>query len=109
MRLTTLLLLVACSGDDADDIAFCDDAPVVTYANFGDGFMTENCQTCHASETPDRNGAPESVIFDTLDDILDQSDRILDRAAAEEATMPPAGGVSEDDRYLLDVWLTCWE
>ena len=40
----------------ADDSAaidpFCVDQPVVTWANFGAGFVLEACQGCHASTTP---------------------------------------------------------
>ena len=114
MRRLILLsaLLVACSDGDPKETAdtgLCADAPVVTYANFGEGFMTENCQPCHASTTLDRNGAPEDVSFDTLDDVLGHADRILARSAGDDAQMPPSGGVSADDRYLLSLWLTCWE
>lgn len=111
IRLAPLALLLAACGKDGagDDTGFCGTAPVVTYANFGEGFMTQNCQSCHASTASNRNGAPDQVVFDTLDDVLGQADRILARSVGDDATMPPSGGVSEDDRYLLEVWLTCWE
>jgi hypothetical protein len=35
------------------------------------------------------------------------SDLILGVAVGQEPTMPPRGGVDEEDRYLLEVWLTC--
>jgi cytochrome c5 len=85
----------------------CVDAPVVTYANFGRGFMTQHCQSCHASTTPDRHDAPEAVTFDDEEQVWAQVDRILARATGPEPTMPPQGGVSDDDRYLLEVWLSC--
>lgn len=86
----------------------CDEAPVVTWDNFGRGFLVENCQACHASTAPDRHGAPIEVVFDTEGDARAWKDRILARAAGEAPTMPPMGGTSADDRYLLGVWLTCW-
>lgn len=86
----------------------CVDAPVVTWNNFGEGFLIENCQACHASTAPNRHGAPENVTFDTEDDVRTWKDRILARAAGDAPTMPPMGGTSADDRYLLEVWLTCW-
>lgn len=105
-----LLLAAACDKDGgAADTGLCEAAPVVTYANFGEGFMTQSCQPCHASTSANRYGAPESVVFDTHEDILDQADRILARSVGDDPQMPPSGGVSEDDRYLLEVWLTCWE
>jgi len=117
-------LLLGCSGEkddattvdsgppvvtDTGGLALCVDAPVVTWSSFGDGFMTQNCQSCHRSTSTDRRGAPDDIIFDTHEDVLDQTDRILARAAGTEPSMPPSGGVHEDDRYLLEVWLTCWE
>ena len=90
-------------------IPLCVDAPVLTWNNFGQGFLIENCQTCHASTSPNRYGAPAGVTFDTRDQALQWEDRILARATGEAPSMPPGGGVSEDDRYRLEVWLTCWE
>lgn len=94
------------TGEPVDPI--CVDAPVVTWNNFGEGFLVENCQACHASTAPNRHDAPESVTFDTEEDVRTWKDRILARAAGDAPTMPPMGGTSPDDRYLLEVWLTCW-
>jgi hypothetical protein len=90
-------------------VPFCGDAPVINYVNFGEGFMLEACQGCHATDTPDRYGAPESVNFDTAPQIWAQVDRILVRAVGEYATMPPLGGVVEQDRLKLQYWLECGE
>ena len=95
----------------ADDSAaidpFCVDQPVVTWANFGAGFLLEACQGCHASATPDRHGAPEGVSFDTVDEAWAWQARILARAAGDAPTMPPLGGVTDSDRLLLEIWLRC--
>ena len=80
---------------------------MVTYANFGRSFMTENCQGCHASTTADRYDAPETVIFDTVEDCWGFKERILARSTGDAPSMPPSGGVFEDDRTLLEVWLRC--
>ena len=85
----------------------CLDAPVTTWDNFGAGFVTQHCSACHASTTPDRHDAPADVTFDTEEQAWQWAERILARAASETPTMPPQGGVSEDDRYLLEVWLNC--
>lgn len=108
------LVVCACDGGGdsqpaTGDSGFCAAAPVVTYETFGSGFMTQNCQTCHASTSPDRNDAPEEVTFDTVEDCWTWSERILARAAGEAPTMPPMGGTTADDRYKLEVWLTCAE
>ena len=89
------------------DTGPCADVPLLTYANFGRGFLTEYCQGCHASTTLDRHGAPESVTFDNLGLAWEKADRILERSLG--GTMPPSGGTSEDDLTQLEWWLTCGE
>lgn len=102
-------LLLACSEvevDSGQDTGFCTDAPVTTWDNFGAGFVTQNCQSCHASTADNREGAPEDVFFDSSDDVAAHADRMLVRVV-DEPTMPPQGGVSDDDRYRFEVWLRC--
>jgi uncharacterized membrane protein len=121
------LLGVACQGDEdpappdgpADDTSaasdtgtsdtgadLCANAPVVTWENFGAGFVTQNCQACHAASAPERQGAPSDVVFDTEDDVLERSAGVLGRVV-DRGDMPPQGGLTDDDRYLTEVWLTC--
>jgi len=85
----------------------CNGAPATTWDNFGAGFLTENCQPCHASTSPDRQGAPEDVVFDTEEDVWSVAPVILEIATGEDSLMPPRGGVTDEDRYRLEVWLTC--
>ncbi|MCP4917707.1 MAG: hypothetical protein GY913_12350 [Proteobacteria bacterium] len=103
-------LLLACAGDVADsglvEDPICAEAPVTTWDNFGSGFVVQNCQTCHASTSDNRLGAPEEVVFDTKEDVWEHADRVLARSVVE-ADMPPQGGVTEEDRERLDIWLTC--
>lgn len=108
------LLLLACSGSSLDSGETslggdCAEVPVVTYANFGEGFILHHCQGCHASTTQDRYGAPETVTFDTVEQVWQARDRILDRAASEPPTMPPAASTTKDDRTRLRWWLLCAE
>ncbi len=98
------------SGVQADSSEpFCADAAVLTWENFGEGFTRESCQPCHASTSPDRRGAPESVVFDDKAQALALSERILARVTGDSPTMPPSGGVSTDDRLRVEIWLRCWE
>ena len=118
MRSMWAVLLVACGGasdpipeepDVVDTGDFCEGVPTVSYNDFGDGFLTEFCQGCHASTAENRYGAPENVTFDTVEQAWAFSERILARAAGDDATMPPAGGVDSDDRTRLVWWLQCAE
>ena len=112
MRLVFLSLLLGCSDKGGEsggaETGLCADAPVLMYANFGEGFLIENCQSCHASTSTDRNGAPEGIVFDSLSDVVSQSSLILGVATGDDPSMPPQGGVDEEDREKLEIWLTCW-
>ncbi len=91
-------------------VDFCEDAPEVTYESFGRGFLTGNCQGCHASTAAERYGAPEEVTFDTVEEVWAQVDSVLSAATTydgDEPDMPPQGGVSEDDQTRLQWWLRC--
>ena len=110
LLLATSTWAAGCPGSDADtDVdPICEDAPVTTWANFGEGFLLQACQPCHASSTAERNGAPETVVFDTEADAALFAGSILAAATGEDPSMPPEGGVSDDNRYFLEAWLTCW-
>ncbi len=101
------LALWACTGaeDTAQDP--CGDAPVVTYETFGAGFLTENCNACHAVTSANRNGAPDDVHFDTVEEAWSFAPRILARSLSDPPGMPPEGGTTADDLMLLEIWLTC--
>ncbi len=101
------IVLSSCAGGANDSADSCANAPISTWETFGSAFMTENCQTCHASTQTDREGAPIETHFDTAADVWAYKDLVLARAAADVPDMPPLGGTTDDDRYLLTVWLTC--
>lgn len=110
------LTLLACTGiatvgegDDSAVVAteFCADAPTLTWDTFGQGFLISQCDGCHASTSPDRHDAPSDVVFDTPTQAWALAERILAVATGAEPTMPPNGGVPEDDRTRLEWWLRC--
>lgn len=114
--LRVVAVALACAGvaacqdpqtEDADTDGMVEDAPLVTYANFGDAFLRNWCRGCHASTLSGdaRSGAPEGIDFETLDDARMWADRIEARALGEQASMPPAGGPSLDELELLRAWL----
>ena len=108
-----VLAVLACaapteSGGTASDSAqLCDDAPYADWNSFGQGFVIENCQACHAAEGDRRQGAPEDVRFDTADDVWNRAEQVLWLAAVDPPSMPPMGGTTESDRVLLRAWLEC--
>lgn len=98
------------NGNNNDD---CASAPVTTYANFGRAFLTSSCQSCHASNAPERFGAPVGVVFDTEQDAILQKEAILSTVFALEqnnnaSVMPPGGGIRDEDKTRLQIWLRCF-
>lgn len=107
--MSVLLFLLACSdGEDtgASEVD-CATAPEVDWGGFAHGFVTTYCVSCHSENNTDqRYGAPEGLDFDTEAEVYASGGRVRVRTL-EEQTMPPGGGVFEDDLQLLDVYLTC--
>ncbi len=104
--------LVAC-GSDADpsgpvDADCGDQVPLVSWETFGEGFLSTYCQGCHAQASVNRQGAPQSIIFDTEQDALENKAGILAAATSDPSTMPPNGGPTDGDREKLGIWLTCF-
>ena len=78
-------------GDEID----CEAQPVITYDTFGRGFLATYCNGCHGAEVEDRQGAPETVIFDAPEQVDMFVARILARTVPADGVgpMPPAGGI----------------
>ena len=97
-----LVLLAGCagSGDDSTGVG-C--ARALTWQNFAAGFFASYCTSCHSINAADRHGATVGVDFDTEADIdASAVQRVLDAG-----TMPPGGGLTDDDRTLITEWLSC--
>ena len=77
------------------------------YENFGAGFLTEHCQGCHGRETSEREGAPANIVFDQKEDVLEHL--ALIQKEMEEDTMPPAGGLTDQEYEAFIEWLGCVE
>lgn len=110
-----LLLLTACGDKNTDSGViessveppqWCADEVEVTYENFGEGFLLTHCQGCHAADAPNRFGAPDAVTFDTEADV-DQWRSSLIATILSDQSMPPAGGITEDEFTLVEIWLEC--
>ncbi len=102
-----LLCLLGC--ESPWDSATCaDEGTDLTYESFGRGFIGAYCQSCHASNAGDRRGAPTGISFDTHEDVVEWMDRIYDRSAGENVSMPPGpDDPPEAERQKLAEWLAC--
>jgi uncharacterized membrane protein len=116
MRAGRLLALVVaaiaagCASETTDELEDepCPEDSELTYDNFGSAFLATNCQRCHASDAEDRNGAPTSFTFDTVEEVRDNSERIFARAAGDNKSMPPGpDDPSDAERAMLAEWLAC--
>ena len=107
----TFLLVGALGGCDgpADDTSavetpYVEGQPPPTWTNFAGAFFVTRCGACHAANAPDRFGAPEAMVFDTLEQVRALESAV--RASTLEArTMPLGGGVPEEDLERLQAWL----
>jgi hypothetical protein len=83
----------------------CPSDSSLTYATFGEAFMTANCLSCH------RAGGPETPTLSTLSQIRANKD-VIDRSAAAgpnavNTYMPDGSSVPEAERRKLGEWLAC--
>jgi hypothetical protein len=80
----------------------------LTYDNFGKEFMGEWCNSCHSAPDGQRNGAPDSFVFDTQAGVIAHKDRIFARAADTNNSMPVGPDVIPMSmRVDLANWLAC--
>jgi hypothetical protein len=93
--------------DDPNAPIDCNEEPLVNWANFGQGLFIQACFGCHYSESPDRYGAPDDVVFDGVDDVWAQRAMVLFTSIGDSPSMPPNGGTNELERRMLEIWLTC--
>jgi len=110
VRLLALLLASACDPPPMTITQYpCPPAgTTLTYESFGSQFLDENCNTCHSAENDARHGAPDSIRFDTLDEVHALAARIFVRAAGPNTSMPP--GPDDPPLYARDQlaeWLSC--
>jgi uncharacterized membrane protein len=92
----------------ANDANICATS-LLTYANFGQPFMSDYCLECHSITSADRRGAPLGVNFDEFSEIVAQKDRIRARAGVG-TSMPRGTGVPKPtvmERDDLVEWIDC--
>ncbi len=79
-----------------------------TYTTWTQGFLDGKCQSCHATTAENRHGAPPNVAFDTETMTNEWKDRI-EATILNKESMPPSGGITLEERILLEQWLECGE
>ena len=104
-----LIAFVACKAETSiDDYSCPKEGTKLTYATFGEGYLAQNCQTCHGAASSDRKGAPSGYDFGTVESVREHKSRIFARAAADNVTMPPGpDDPPSSERYRLAEWLAC--
>ena len=85
------------------------EASAATWDNTGAPLLTRWCTSCHSAhlEVGDRRGAPAGIDLDTLASAREVGRAIVRVASGDDATMPPAGGMSADDQRRLTEWVQC--
>ena len=99
MRSLLFLFLVGCGASStgiAESDLSCDTS--LTYANFGQAFISANCSSCHDGK--------ESPNLSSQAAVKSNSARILQEAVYTNA-MPDGADLSNEERTMLGDWLTC--
>jgi hypothetical protein len=108
LTVAVLFTLAGCGVATLDEHPCPPESTPLTYENFGQAFLAANCQRCHGAAGPDRQGAPSAYDFGTQEDARAWRDRIFERAAFENTSMPPGpDDPPESDRMKLGEWLSC--
>ena len=115
LALALALTPAGCHGHDGTPTeADCPTGSTLTWANFGQKFMTDYCTRCHASQLTGaaRHGAPSFHDFDTPSGVRAVADHIDEEAAsgpaATNTAMPPDGAKPTlEERQQLGEWLAC--
>ncbi len=100
------LFVFGCGGGPGDSTgSTCPTDSSLTYATFGQAFMTDHCLSCH------RAGGPETPTLSTLPQIRANKE-MIDRSAAAgpnavNTYMPEGSSVPEAERRKLGEWLAC--
>lgn len=83
------------TGITSSDIT-CDST--LTYASFGESFISTNCLSCHATK--------ENPRLSTQTQVQSNINKILDQAVYTNA-MPEDADIAMTDRTKLGQWLAC--
>ena len=106
MRIAFLLsvVLLACGSDAGSDggtslsSGACPPGSTLTYASFGQAFVSEHCGECHSGR--------ESPTLKTQAQVQANANKIY-REAVSSSRMPEGASLSASQRQQLGEWLTC--
>ena len=88
----------------------CPQGTLLSYENFGSGFIDQYCLACHSKSKTEgfRGAAPHGTDFDTITEVQIFRTRILERTKAEAPNpMPPNRELPQIQRIVLHEWLNC--
>ena len=87
----------------------CAEGTPFTWENTAQPIVHTWCTPCHGAAVTgaDRSGAPADVALDTRDDLVLWADEVAQTIQTTSPTMPPAGGLTDDERAALVEWLAC--
>jgi uncharacterized membrane protein len=102
-----MILILACATGQKDSASTCEDAQLVEWNYWADGFFSTYCNGCHSSQSPNRYGAPEEINFDSETDVLSQSEEIYNSVLVRQS-MPKGGGMEDTELDNLRTYLNCW-
>ncbi len=98
------LALVTAPGNPATRLQ---DAPPVSFQEV-QSIINERCTNCHSASPTDKvwTTAPNGIMFDTPEQIVNMTDRILNRAVITK-TMPQANqtGMRQEERDAIEIWI----
>ena len=103
-RIAVLVSLVvgACATDSSTGIdpsaITCPPESTLTYENYGQLVIEEQCLSCHASKERPKLG--------TLEDVRASRQAIM-RTAVSSTSMPRGTGMLLEERQILGEWLAC--
>jgi uncharacterized membrane protein len=100
LKYMLLVSLAACTGASSTGIAkvSCATDSTLTYANFGQAFVSDNCLSCHATK--------ERPFLSTQAEVAANASKILDQAVYTNA-MPQNADIDNAEREMLGEWLAC--
>lgn len=87
----------------------CPKGTYLTYSNFGSGFLSRYCRSCHSRALSEgqRGGAPLAANFETVEEARTYRALILTKTSGSLPSIAPQHRVPENDKTALTEWLRC--